>query len=31
MLFVTFFLLKDGPRIWAWLVGFLGRDSRTAG
>ena len=28
MLFVTFFLLKDGPRIWAWLVGFLGRDSR---
>jgi predicted PurR-regulated permease PerM len=27
-LFVTFFLLKDGPRIWAWLVGFLGRDSR---
>ncbi len=28
MLFVTFFLLKDGPRIWAWLVGFLSRDSR---
>ncbi len=28
MLFVTFFLLKDGPRIWAWLVRFLGRDSR---
>ncbi len=28
MLFVTFFLLKDGPRIWAWLVGFLGQDSR---
>jgi predicted PurR-regulated permease PerM len=28
MLFVTFFLLKDGPRIWAWLTGFLGRDSR---
>ena len=28
MLFVTFFLLKDGPRIWAWLVGFLGPDSR---
>ncbi len=24
-LFVTFFLLKDGDRIWAWLVGFLGR------
>ncbi len=28
MLFVTFFLLKDGERIWAWLVGFLGPDSR---
>lgn len=28
MLFITFFLLKDGPRIWAWLVGFLGQDSR---
>jgi predicted PurR-regulated permease PerM len=28
MLFVTFFLLKDGPRIWAWLVGFLGQESR---
>jgi predicted PurR-regulated permease PerM len=23
MLFVTFFLLKDGDRIWAWLTGFL--------
>jgi predicted PurR-regulated permease PerM len=29
MLFVTFFLLKDGDRIWAWLTGFLGPDSRT--
>lgn len=29
MLFVTFFLLKDGERIWAWLLGFLGPDSRT--
>jgi predicted PurR-regulated permease PerM len=29
MLFVTFFLLKDGERIWAWLIGFLGPDSRT--
>jgi len=29
MLFVTFFLLKDGERIWAWLTGFLGPDSRT--
>ncbi|MGO9220436.1 MAG: AI-2E family transporter [Streptosporangiaceae bacterium] len=28
MLFVTFFLLKDGERIWAWLVGFLSPDSR---
>jgi predicted PurR-regulated permease PerM len=24
LLFVTFFLLKDGDRIWAWLLGFLG-------
>ena len=23
MVFVTFFLLKDGPRIWAWLTSFL--------
>jgi predicted PurR-regulated permease PerM len=23
MLFVTFFLLKDGDRIWRWLTGFL--------
>ena len=29
MLFVTFFLLKDGERIWAWLTGFLSPDSRT--
>jgi predicted PurR-regulated permease PerM len=28
MLFVTFFLLKDGDRIWAWLTGFLRPDSR---
>ena len=27
MLFVTFFLLKDGDRIWAWLLGFLRGDS----
>jgi predicted PurR-regulated permease PerM len=26
--FVTFFLLKDGDRIWAWLTGFLGRGAR---
>ncbi|MGE5133743.1 MAG: AI-2E family transporter [Gemmatimonadota bacterium] len=25
-LFVTFFLLKDGDRIWGWLLGFLGRE-----
>jgi predicted PurR-regulated permease PerM len=34
-LFVTFFLLKDGERIWAWLLGFLGKAqserSRAAG
>ena len=29
MLFVTFFLLKDGERIWGWLTGFLGPDSRA--
>ncbi len=28
-LFVTFFLLKDGERIWAWLTGFLGPDGRN--
>ncbi len=28
MLFITFFLLKDGDRIWAWLTGFLGRESQ---
>jgi predicted PurR-regulated permease PerM len=27
-LFVTFFLLKDGPRIWAWLTGFLSTEGR---
>ena len=35
MLFVTFFLLKDGDRIWSWLTGFLsdegGRRARGAG
>ncbi|HWG62050.1 MAG TPA: AI-2E family transporter [Streptosporangiaceae bacterium] len=28
MLFVTFFLLKDGSKIWGWLVHFLGPDTR---
>jgi len=28
-LFVTFFLLKDGERIWAWLTDFLGHGART--
>jgi predicted PurR-regulated permease PerM len=28
-LFVTFFLLKDGNRIWAWLTSFLGEQART--
>jgi len=28
MLFVTFFFLKDGDRIWAWLVGFLSAEGR---
>jgi len=28
-LFVTFFLLKDGERIWAWLTSFFGDDART--
>ena len=29
MLFVTFFLLKDGERIWAWLTSFFGDEART--
>jgi predicted PurR-regulated permease PerM len=28
MLFVTFFFLKDGDRIWSWLVGFFGPEGR---
>jgi predicted PurR-regulated permease PerM len=28
MLFITFFLLKDGDRIWAWLTGFLAPQRR---
>jgi predicted PurR-regulated permease PerM len=28
-LFVTFFLLKDGERIWAWLTSFLGHEARS--
>jgi predicted PurR-regulated permease PerM len=28
MVFVTFFLLKDGDRIWAWLTSFLGTQTR---
>jgi predicted PurR-regulated permease PerM len=28
MLFVTFFLLKDGDRIWAWLTGALSAEGR---
>jgi predicted PurR-regulated permease PerM len=28
MMFVTFFLLKDGDRIWAWLVKALPEDTR---
>jgi predicted PurR-regulated permease PerM len=35
MLFVTFFLLKDGDRIWSWLTGLLsaegGRRAQGAG
>jgi predicted PurR-regulated permease PerM len=27
-IFVTFFLLKDGDRIWAWLTGFLAPEGR---
>ena len=29
MLFVTFFLLKDGERIWAWLTSFFGNEARA--
>ena len=29
MIFVTFFLLKDGDRIWAWLTSFFGAEART--
>jgi predicted PurR-regulated permease PerM len=29
MLFVTFFLLKDGERIWAWLTSFFGAEARA--
>ena len=29
MLFVTFFLLKDGERIWAWLTSFFGDEARA--
>jgi predicted PurR-regulated permease PerM len=29
MIFVTFFLLKDGDRIWAWLTSFLGARARA--
>src|SRR5262245_42660657 len=29
MLFVTFFLLKDGDRIWAWLTSFFGDGPRA--
>jgi predicted PurR-regulated permease PerM len=29
MLFVTFFLLKDGERIWAWLTSFFGDEARS--
>jgi predicted PurR-regulated permease PerM len=28
MLFVTFFLLKDGDRIWSWLTGVLSAEGR---
>jgi len=29
MMFVTFFLLKDGDRIWAWLTSFFGEEARA--
>ena len=29
MVFVTFFLLKDGARIWAWLTSFLAHGPRA--
>ena len=29
MMFVTFFLLKDGDRIWAWLTSFFGDEARA--
>ena len=29
MMFVTFFLLKDGARIWAWLTSFLAAGPRA--
>ena len=29
MLFVTFFLLKDGNKIWQWLISALPADART--
>jgi len=29
MVFVTFFLLKDGERIWDWLTSFLGSSARA--
>src|SRR5262249_60461742 len=28
MVFITFFLLKDGERIWRWLTSFLGPRAR---
>ena len=28
MLFVTFFFLKDGDRIWSWLMSFFGSEGR---
>ncbi len=28
MMFITFFLLKDGDRIWRWLISFLGPEPR---
>ena len=28
MIFVTFFLLKDGERIWRWVTSFLGQETR---